>query len=99
MRRPDGVGDERDGAVVEDLGAPDQVQVQLGLGEQHVRARVPVEHELALPVVLQGDEGERCARVLVEEAAFRVDVVLLQDVHQHVPELVVAELQGRKSRR
>jgi hypothetical protein len=33
--------------------------------------------------------------VLVEEAALGVDVVLLQDVHQHVPELVVSELQGR----
>lgn len=92
VRRAARLGDERDGAVVEHPGAPHQAQVQLRLRQQHVRARVPVEHELALPVVLERHEGQRRPRVLVEQAPLRVHVVLLQDVHQHVPELVVAEL-------
>ena len=69
-------------------------EIELGLGEQHVGAGVEVEHKLALAVLLEGDEGQGGARVLVEEAALRVDAVLLQNVHQHVPELVVAELRG-----
>jgi hypothetical protein len=35
--------------------------------------------------------------VLVEHAPLRVHAVLLQDVHQHVAELVVAELQKEGS--
>lgn len=92
VRRAAGLRDERDGAVVEDARAADQVQVELVGGQQHVGGRVAVEHELPLAVGLEGDEGESRARVLVVEAALRVDPVLLQDVHQHVPELVVAEL-------
>ena len=70
----------------------DELDVELGGGEEHVGAGVAVEHELALPVGAQGDEGERGARARVEDDAAVVDAVVAEDGREHAAELVVAEL-------
>jgi hypothetical protein len=70
----------------------DELDVELVGGEEHVSAGVAVEHELALPVGAQGDEGERGARAGVEDDAAVVDAVVAEDGGEHAAELVVAEL-------
>ena len=70
----------------------DELDVELVGGEEHVGAGVAVEHELALAVGAEGDEGERGARAGVEDDAAVVDAVVAEDGGEHAAELVVAEL-------
>lgn len=70
----------------------DELDVELGVGEEHVGAGVAVEHELALPVGAEGDEGERGARPGVEHDPAVVDAVVAEDGREHPPELVVPQL-------
>jgi hypothetical protein len=71
---------------------PDEPDVELVGSEEHVGAGVAVEHELALAVGAQGDEGKRGARARVEDDAAAVDAVVAEDGGEHAAELVVAEL-------
>lgn len=63
----------------------------LGL-EEHIGAWISVEHEFALAVVAEGDEGQGRTSAFFEDNAVHSDSVLLQYSGEHVTELVVAEL-------
>jgi hypothetical protein len=70
----------------------DELDVELLGGEEHVGAGVAVEHELALAVGAQRDEGEGGARPGVEDDTAVLDTVVAEDGLEHAAELVVPEL-------
>ena len=66
--------------------------VDLVRREQHVGAGVAVEHELALAVAAQRDEGQRRAGLRREAQRADVDALAGQRVGQEMAERVVADL-------
>ena len=95
MSRPAWLRNQADRSVMEDLSPLDQAHVELRFSQQHVGARVPVEHEFPLPVLLERHESQRRPCMGVEANPLTVHSVLLQYLRQHMPKLVVSHLQHK----